>query len=249
MIQLIQPDTTVTDGPGWCLRFTQKVWGAPAKYNSAWDAWLATQFKHNVNESIPNNLSVIVWFSHYGTYGSPPTYDNWGHVVSFITGRGYLSSPGGNVTSGQRWFGTIGEVERFFNAKYVGWSEDINGLRVVDVSQPVIDEGFEQDMIIVRDVSRNRGFAIGQQYIYAYPYINYAEAAATRINPGKSFIDVRREDATVDVFVTAYGIPKNIWEGLEPGKVWSVVSTAPASGGVTEAQVEALLKKQTYKAV
>lgn len=241
MKQLVQPDTTVTDGAGWCLRFTQSVWGAPARYNSAWDAWEATQYKHSTAESLPD-VAVIVWFSHFGTYGEPPTYDNWGHVVSYIPGRGFLSSP--SVGVGQKWLATIEEVEQFFNSKYVGWSEDINGLRVAEPSAPV-SEGFERDMIIVRDVSRNRGFAIGQQYIYAYPYINYAEVAANRINPGNSFIDVRREDATVDVYVTAYGIPKNVWEGLEPGKVWS----AQTGGGITEAQVEALLKKQTYKAV
>jgi hypothetical protein len=131
--QLVTPNTAVTDGTGWCLRFTQKVWGAPARYKSAWDAWNATTLKHAPTENIPTDVSVVVWFEHWGTYGENGNsyYGNWGHVVSWIAGRGYLSSP--TRGTGQQWFGTIQEVERAFNAKYVGWSEDINGLRVVNV--------------------------------------------------------------------------------------------------------------------
>jgi hypothetical protein len=39
-----------------------------------------------------------------------------------------LSSPGSGY--GHQWVDTINAVELYFNAKYVGWSEDINGLRV-----------------------------------------------------------------------------------------------------------------------
>jgi hypothetical protein len=131
--QLVTPNTSATDGAGWCLRFTQKVWGAPARYNSAWDAWEATQLKHSTSENIPTDVGVVVWFSHYGTYGSPAYYANWGHVVSWIPGRGYLSSPTNGV--GQKWLGSIQEVERAYNSKYVGWSEDINGLRVAKIDE------------------------------------------------------------------------------------------------------------------
>jgi hypothetical protein len=131
--QLVTPNTSVTDGTGWCLRFTQKVWGAPARYNSAWDAWEATQLKHSTDENIPTDVGVVVWFSHYGTYGDPAYYANWGHVVSWIPGRGYLSSPTSGV--GQKWLGSIEEVERAYNSKYVGWSEDINGLRVAKIDE------------------------------------------------------------------------------------------------------------------
>lgn len=133
--QLVSPNPDTQDYAGFCLRFTQTVWGAPAQYNSAWDAWNATQYKHSVSEPVPNDVGTIQWFEHYGSYGEPPTYANWGHVVSFIPGRGYLSSPAAKLgTYGQSWFATIEEVERAFNAKYVGWSEDINGLRVAEVS-------------------------------------------------------------------------------------------------------------------
>lgn len=138
--QLVTPNPDTQDYAGFCLRFTQTVWGAPAQHNSAWEAWEATTYKHSVAEPLPN-VGVILWFEHFGSYGEPPVYMNWGHVVSFIPGRGFLSSPVGALgTYGQSWFDTIEQVEQTFNAKYVGWSEDINGLRVAEVSsqpQPV----------------------------------------------------------------------------------------------------------------
>jgi nucleoid-associated protein YgaU len=53
---------------------------------------------------------------------------NWGHVVAYIPGAGFLSSPGSGY--GQRWFGSVEEIERFFRCTFVGWSEDINTLQV-----------------------------------------------------------------------------------------------------------------------
>lgn len=130
MKQLVNPDTSVENYAGMCLAFAQSVYGAPIRYRSAWEAWEATQYKHE--DDLPD-VSVPVWFSHYGTYGKPPTYDNWGHVVAYVPGSGFLSSPVGKLgTYGQSWLGSISEVERTFNAKYVGWTEDINGLRVAE---------------------------------------------------------------------------------------------------------------------
>lgn len=136
MTQLVQPNLSVTDSAGSCLRFTQSVWGAPVKYDSAWQAWQATTFKH-YDRVMPKD-SVVVWFEHWGSYGRPPRRDNWGHVVSWIESeKKFLSSPARGV--GQQWLATIEEVERVFNSKYVGWSEDINGLRVASVNPDPVE--------------------------------------------------------------------------------------------------------------
>jgi hypothetical protein len=138
--QLVEPNTNTQDGAGWCLRFTQTVYGAPARYNSAWDAWQAVPDKHT--DPLPE-ASVPVWFSHYGTYGNPPTYANWGHVVAKIGDR-FLSSPASGV--GQQWFDSVEAIEKTFNAKYVGWSESLNGLKIVEY----VSTGSSQEMYLVK---------------------------------------------------------------------------------------------------
>lgn len=135
MTQLIHPRLGTRDGVGWCLRFAQSVYGltgAPYWHESAWKAWLATEYKHT--GPLPDR-SVPVWFSHWGTYGSPARYDNWGHVVAYVPGRGFLSSPAWlkpGTTAGQGWYSSTAEVEAAFGAKYVGWSEDLNGHRIIN---------------------------------------------------------------------------------------------------------------------
>lgn len=220
-IQLVAPNTSVTDGVGWCLRFTQSVWGAPAKYESAWYAWTATQYKHGTNENIPNDVAVVVWFSHYGTYGNPPRSDNWGHVVSWIPGQGFLSSPQSGI--GQAWYATIQEVERAFNSTYVGWSEDINGLRVAEITQPepTRTEGQETDMVIIFHKDRGRSYAIAPQYLHSFEHNNYAAVVAEAINPKGKVINVENANATTTCFTQAYGIPTNVWNGLQPNDTWS----------------------------
>lgn len=140
-VQLVEANPNTQDYAGMCLRFTQSVFGSPVKYRSAWEAWNATQFKHT--DAFPDGVACVVWMSHYGTYGSPPSYENWGHVVTrFADGR-FLSSPGSGY--GQAWFNSIAEIEIYFNAKYVGWSEDLNGLRIIEHRNNP-EESFEEDM-------------------------------------------------------------------------------------------------------
>lgn len=147
MTQLVQPNLSVTDSAGSCLRFTQSVWDAPIKYDSAWQAWQATTFKH-YDRMMPKD-SVVVWFEHWGSYGKPPRRDNWGHVVSWIQSeKKFLSSPSRGV--GQQWLATIEEVERVFNSKYVGWSEDINGLRVASVNPNPVEILGDVEMTLIK---------------------------------------------------------------------------------------------------
>lgn len=127
--QLVAPRKGTQDGAGWCLRYAQSFFGAPVKHPSAWAAWNATVHKHGPNVPVPGGVAVLLWFSHYGTYGSPPTYGNWGHVAIHVSGDAIYTSPGSGWGF-ERW-GTIAQIEQRFNCKYVGWSEDINGLRVV----------------------------------------------------------------------------------------------------------------------
>lgn len=130
--QRVQPRLDTRDGSGWCLRFAQSVFNAPIMHESAWIAWLNATGRHTTTKR-PNDTAHLVWFSHWGTYGHPARYDNWGHVAVWVPGRGYLSSPVTFSSAwGQEWFSTIGALERALPGKYVGWSEGINGLRVIE---------------------------------------------------------------------------------------------------------------------
>lgn len=129
-IPLVPPRKGTQDGAGWCLRYAQSFFGAPVRYNSAWEAWQHTRYRHGPGDPLPP-VPVLLWFEHWGSYGSPPSYGNWGHVAIHCPGDAIYSSPG--VGYGYERFANIQQVEARFNAKYVGWSEDINGLRVAEI--------------------------------------------------------------------------------------------------------------------
>lgn len=135
--QWVVPNTNATDATGACLRFVQRVFQNqnPQYYRSAWVAWVKAVHK-SYERNIPTDVAVPVYFSHWGRYNdglgqygdnpADPYYGNWGHVVVWVPGRGYLSSPADGY--GQQWFPTIEAVERAFNARYVGWALDVGGL-------------------------------------------------------------------------------------------------------------------------
>lgn len=138
--QIVSPNLSTETGAGWCLKFVQDSFRAPRMYNSATQAANSTKSR-NSSRYMPS-VAVPVWFDHWGTYQG--VYDNWGHVVVWVPGRGFLSSPG--IGYGQLWLGSIGAVEKTFNAKYRFWSLDINTLTVAEpVNVPTPDTGQEED--------------------------------------------------------------------------------------------------------
>lgn len=146
--QLVSPNLSVTDYPGFCLRMQQSVWGAPVMYETAWQSYQHTQFRHAANEPLPNDVAVLLWFDHWGTYGEPPIYGQFGHVATYVPGRGILSNPAKG--KGQKWYNTIQECAADCNATYVGWSEDINGLRVAEITNtPPLPEGLQMANIYI----------------------------------------------------------------------------------------------------
>jgi hypothetical protein len=138
--QLVAPDTTVEDEAGYCHRMARAVYSAPwlPGIDSATKAANITQWRH-YERDMPN-VAAVVWFDHWGTYGG--VYANWGHVVAWIPGHGFLSSPHRGI--GQQWYPTLAAVERAFNCSFRFWSEDINGLRVAEPESeddmPTVDE-------------------------------------------------------------------------------------------------------------
>jgi len=199
------PNLAAEEQAGSCLGMQMKVWNAPGLYNSAWEAWEATQFKHT--DRFPD-VPCLVWFSHYGSYGEPgqEVYKNWGHVVSWVPGRGFLSSPGEGF--GQTWLLTLPEVEKYFNSQYVGWSEDINTVRVLQwVSNSEVD-GVETLRVVKY---KGADFLIGSQFLSISP-----NAVVTSLITGLygGSMDLGDDNAQMTRVCRIHGIPDGIFDYL-----------------------------------
>lgn len=127
MNQLVTPNLDVPAQIKRCLKYVQDAFGAPNAGNSAWYAWNQTQFKHE-DRDFPTGVYFIAWFSYWGTVDG--VYGNWGHVVIGKDGTFY-SSPWTNKNT-HDVIGSIEEVERIYKCTFVGWSEDIAGLKVIE---------------------------------------------------------------------------------------------------------------------
>lgn len=133
--QLRNPNLNQTDSPGWCLRFTRNSFGVGPKYASAWEAWQGSPFKHM--DALPN-VAVPVWFSWTGTIDG--ITKNWGDCAIWVPGRGVFGTPLRGGGNSNRWFNSVEERARLIGggAQYVGWTEDVNGVKVVEhVADPV----------------------------------------------------------------------------------------------------------------
>lgn len=119
MRQLIAPNLSTTGKVGLCLAYARQVFGVGAVYPTAWQGWLNVKYRHT--DAIPGDVAVPLWFSGAGGAG---------HVAIHVPGKGIYSSP---YKSGQAYavLSSIAEIERIYKVKYVGWSEDINNVRVV----------------------------------------------------------------------------------------------------------------------
>lgn len=103
---------------GLCLQFTRENFAVPARYGSAIDAWNAAAYRHPGDRNPPPH--VPVWFR------SPSIYD---HVCHFAAGNELISTYNDDVFR----FDSIQDVEISFGGgpgSYLGWAEDINGVRV-----------------------------------------------------------------------------------------------------------------------
>lgn len=130
--QLKAPILTTTDFAGWCLRFAQRAFNVPAKYGCAWDNWAASKTRHGTNEAPPDDVAVAIWYEWWGTIDG--VYKNWGDVAIHIPGKGVFGTPKRGAGKSSRWDGSIQARQAWLGgkAKYVGWTEDIGGVKVVE---------------------------------------------------------------------------------------------------------------------
>lgn len=127
-VQKFSPDLGTEDYPGWCLRFTQTAWNAPVMYYCARESWDNSGFQHT--DGLPS-VAVPVYWSWWGTINGETR--DWGHVAVLLPDGRVLSSPLTWAQGyGQQIVSSVDEVSRILGATFLGWTEDMNGLRVVD---------------------------------------------------------------------------------------------------------------------
>lgn len=132
MKQLIQPNANIQGQRYLCLSFARRVFNISPKYSTATEAWEKAKHKHTDN--LPD-VAVPVWFRWTGTVDG--VRKNWGHVAVWVPGRGVVSSPSVG-TANPRWVGSVDAMVKALgnDAKYLGWSEDINEVRVAEPTPP-----------------------------------------------------------------------------------------------------------------
>jgi len=137
MIQLVQPDLSVVGTIEECLDYARRVFHVRNLYPNAWTAWENTQFKHT-DRNLPTDVAVLMWYSYTATLNGVKA--NYGHGTVNVPGIGIFSSPY-LANSGHARLSSITEVEQKYTTHldggtqpvtYVGWSEDINGVRIAE---------------------------------------------------------------------------------------------------------------------
>lgn len=109
------------DWTGWCLKFVRIMLGVAASHPSAIKAWDGAKFKHTTGT--PPKGVPIFW--RIGEFGHVALSDGNGYCYSTdILRRGKVDRvPIARIAS--RW-----------GAKYLGWTEDLNGVRVYTPPKP-----------------------------------------------------------------------------------------------------------------
>ncbi len=105
--------------PNMCLDNVRRGYGIPAKYGSAWEAWLHTQ--QHPDRNIPMGLAVPLYYSYTATIDG--VTDNFGHINTLL--------PDGRVWSDGKYYANLDAYLANHTPKYVGWGESVNDVKVI----------------------------------------------------------------------------------------------------------------------
>lgn len=207
---LVKPDLSIRVNVGWCLSLARQVLRAPAGGDNAHLAYLNTKYRHSPSEPLPD-VPVAVWLGHYGTYRTEARgweTKEWGHVVVWIPGRGFISSPGEGDYPSQEWLPTLDAVIQRFGINkqgtkegvYWGWSEDISGVRVAINEDQESKPDWEEEMQIISSTSTATQWLMGADgTMIGLPSIEYAQVAQKLIDKTATGINRRELDVVKDI--------------------------------------------------
>lgn len=133
--QTRSPNLSTAGNIGYCLAFVEAAYATPhGMYSYAYQGWEGTVAKHE-DQNFPEGMDVPIWFSYM--VGST----NEGHVAIKLANGTILSSPWEQGTT-QAVLPSIAELERIYSDNgvhpliYLGWSEDLCGVQVVEYTAP-----------------------------------------------------------------------------------------------------------------
>ena len=102
---------------GYCLQFVRQCFDVGSYYGSAIDAWNGAEFKHPGDRNPPPAVPLYFY--------TPSQYD---HVTFCVSPGEVISTFNEDIRS----FSGISSIEANFDGQYIGWAEDINGVRIYE---------------------------------------------------------------------------------------------------------------------
>jgi hypothetical protein len=134
--QLVDPNFSIVENAGWCLQYARRVFSAPAVESTAWQGWMMTEHPHE-DRNFPEGVATPVWFDWKGDVGDGHIF-RYGHVAVRAKDGKIWSSPLSG--RGSTRFNSVDDLTRAFGngMKYVGWSEDISNVKVVEIGETMV---------------------------------------------------------------------------------------------------------------
>lgn len=157
--QVIKPNPNIACIPDMCLEYVQDTFGIGARYGSAIEAWNASPYQHQ-DRNFPAGMWVPVWFSL--------SLNENGHVALLAPdGSVYSSSdPDSHVPHHHPSLDALIAYYQMVNPlTYLGWTEDVEGILVIQEEDMVNDELATLAWVYMMDMSSNdAGFAGFRDY-------------------------------------------------------------------------------------
>jgi hypothetical protein len=128
---IYQSGHMLTDWYGWCLAYVQTAFGTGWAGSNATEAWtdhIPESAKH-LDRAIPSGMYVPIYFSGYHGLGHFGIYKD-----------GYVwCTPIGHKPTADVW-DSISTVEQKYGVNYVGWTEILGGMQVVEYVPDAVAE-------------------------------------------------------------------------------------------------------------
>lgn len=216
MNQLVTPNLNVPTQIAKCLKYVQDAFGSPNAGRTATVSWNTRTLYRHFDREFPTGVYFLVWFDYYATIDG--SYENFGHVVICKDGVCYSSPYRAGQTS-YAVISSISEVERIYGCTFVGWSEDIAGLKVIEgedmkatandlkylylgvYAEDIADDVLAKDPFVgtdmgeatmrVLDYANTKGFAYWQYKPKAEAEIETLKARIKELEDGGQYVETK----------------------------------------------------------